>query len=218
MKGFMRLPYRLAAGLLMAVLCTPAHALDPLTLFLLRVLRDKIISAGIEASVERATIAAPSQPPVALQSGLPLSMDDTQLRQLIDEGFVHLTTAQRGEVYQHVRRILRDPKNAVQAPAIVADLAVKASAVRQAHEALNKLPMARKRQIAAEAREEYERMPLDTREELAGVLRARVVPMPADLTDMILAEFDRVRVPVPDAAAAAAPVATPAAAPATVSQ
>ena len=59
MKGLMRLLYRLAMGLLMAVLCTPAHALDPLTLFLLRVLRDKIISTGIEASVERATAAAP---------------------------------------------------------------------------------------------------------------------------------------------------------------
>ncbi len=201
------LQYRLAAGLLTAALCAPAYALDPLTLFLLRALRDKVISAGIEASVNRAA-AAPASPPVASRPGLPLGMDDGQLRQLIDEGFVHLNPAQRDEVYQHVRRILLDPKNAAEAPAIVADLAVKASAVRQAHEALNTLPMARKRQIATEAREEYERMPLETREELASVLRARVVPMPADLTDMILAEFDRVRTQIPGTARAA-PVTAP---------
>ena len=65
--------------------------------------------------------------------------------------------------------------------------------MRQAHEALSNLSTARKQRIAAEAREEYEKMPPDTREELATALRARVVPMPADLTDMILAEFDRVQ-------------------------
>lgn len=193
----LHLPYRLAVGVLAAVLCTPAHALDPLTLLLLRAVRDRVISAGIESSVERAGAAAPVRPPMAPQPGLPLGMDEMQLRQLIDEGFVHLTSSQRDEVYQHVRKILRDPKNAAEAPAIIADLAVKASAVRQAHEALNNLPMARKQRIAAEAREEYERMPPETREELAGALRARMVPMPADLTDMILTEFDRVRTQVP---------------------
>ena len=74
-----------------------------------------------------------------------------------------------------------------------ADLAFKASAVRQAHEALRNLSTLRKQRIAVEAREEYEKMPPETREELATMLRARMVPMPADLTDMILAEFDRVR-------------------------
>lgn len=201
----LRLPFRLAASLLTAVLCAPAHALDPLTLFLLRILRDKVISAGIEASVERAIVAAPSRPPVASQPGLPLGMDDTQLRLLIDEGFVHLTTGQRGEVYQHVRRILLDPRHAAEAPSIIADLAVKASAVRQAHEALNNLSFARKQRIASEAREAYEKMPPETREDLAGALRARVVPMPADLTDMILAEFDRVKAQAPVGETAPAP-------------
>jgi len=180
-------------GLLAGLLCLPAYALDPLTLLLLRAVRDKVISAGIESSVDRATAPSNARPPVSAQPGYPLGMDDTQLRRLIDEGFVYLTEGQRDEVYQHVRRILQDPKNAPEVPSIIADLAVKASAVRQAHEALNNLPMARKQRIAAEAREEYERMPADTREELAGVLRARLVPMPTDLTDMILAEFDRVR-------------------------
>ena len=186
----------IVAGLVLAAVCAPAHSLDPLTLILLRIVRDKIISAGIEGAVDRASAAYAATPPAASQPALPtlpLGMDDTQLQRLIDEGFVHLTTAQRMEIYEAVRRILLDPKNAAEAPAIIADLAFKASAVRQAHEALNNLSTGRKQRIAAEAREEYEKMPPETREELATVLRARVVPMPADLTDMILAEFDRVQ-------------------------
>ena len=196
-----------AAGALLVTLCAPAHSLDPLTLILLRIVRDKVLSAGIERALDRATpsVNAPLAARPTLPS-LPLGMDDAQLRRLIDEGFVHLTGAQRDEVYAHMRRLLLDPKNAAEAPALIADLAVKASAVRQAHEALSNLSPARKQRIAVEAREAYESMPPDTREELAVALRARVVPMPADLTDMILAEFDRVRArpPLPDNPAASA--------------
>ena len=203
MPALRRFLARLSVGLALAVFCAPAYSLDPLTLILLRIVRDKLISAGIEGAVDRAgaNAAAPGAAPSS--PVLPLAMDDTQLRQLIDEGFVHLTGAQRDEVYSHVRRILLDPKHAFEAPSILADLAIKASAVRQAHEALSNLSAARKQRIATEAREEYEKMPPETREELASALRARVVPMPADLTDMILAEFDRVR------AQAATPVAAP---------
>lgn len=182
------------AGAVLATLCTPALSLDPLTLILLRIARDKLISAGIESVIDRPP--ASPRPPVTVQppvSVLPFGMDDTQLQRLIDEGFVHLTAAQRNEVYVSVRGILLDPKNAYDAPAIIADLAMKASAVRQAHESLNNLSAARKQSIVTEAREEYEKMPPANREELAEVLRLRMVPMPADLTDMILAEFDRVR-------------------------
>ena len=49
-------------------------------------------------------------------------------------------------------------------------------------------------------------MPVQTREELATMLRARLVPMPADLTDMILAEFDRVRALSETPSAAVLPV------------
>ena len=204
-RSLVRQLRQVVAILLLSALGTPAYSLDPLTLILLRIVRDKIISAGIESAVDRANGPNANSPPVAAVPSLPLNLDDTQLRQLIDEGFVHLTVVQRGEVYQHVRRILLDPKHAAEAPSIIADLAIKASAVRQAHESLNNLSFARKQRIATEAREEYEKLPPETREELASALRSRVVPMPADLTDMILAEFDRVRRQVPDAAGVTAP-------------
>jgi hypothetical protein len=189
---------RFFGAILIALYCTPAFSADPLTLLLLRIIRDKVISAGIESAVEQASGAAPlvraaPDSPRSLP-GLPYAgFDEIQLRRLIEEGFIHLTEAQRNEVYVSVLRIVSDPKNAPEVPAIIADLAIKASAVRQAHEQISSLPSARKRQIAAEAREEYEKMPVDMREQMASVLRQRLVPLPSDLTDMILAEFDLVR-------------------------
>ena len=200
------------AAMVIALVCTPAYATDPLTLLLLRVLRDKIISYSIESAVDNATPTR-STPPLApmlpgLSGSLFAGFDDAQLRRLIDEGFVHLNSAQRDEVYASVRRIIADPKNAADVPEIIADLAVKASGVRQAHEQLNTLSLARKRLIAVEAREAYEKMPVDSREQMASVLRQRLVPLPVDLTEMILSEFDRVQaqaaVSTPSVAAAEA--------------
>lgn len=100
------------AGAVLATLSTPALSLDPLTLILLRIASDKLISAGIESVIDLP--AASPLAPVAVQPpapALPLGMDDTQLQRLIDEGFVHLSAAQRNEVYVSVRSILLDPKN-----------------------------------------------------------------------------------------------------------
>lgn len=187
---------KLMVGVALTLFCVPAHSFDPLTLILLRFVRDQMISSVIEGAVDRASGASTARSSVGTPPAsplLPLGMDDFQLRRLIDEGFVHLSAVQREEVYESVRQILHDPKNAASAPAIVTDLALKASAVRQTHEVLSNLTQARKQRIAAEAGEEYQKMPINDREGLATVLRARLLPMPVDLTDMILAEFDRVR-------------------------
>lgn len=204
----------LCAAVLMVSVITPARSADPLTLIILRLLRDKLITAGIESAVGQASrdrqLAAVA-PPVAPQASLPYGMDARQLRHLIDEGFVHLSPAQRDEVHAAVSAILADPKNAIQAPAIISELAIKASAVRQAHERLNSLSSAQKRLIALEAREEYERMPAEERVQMTAILQARIVPLPVDLGEMILTEFARVQPvavatrPAADNAGAAAP-------------
>lgn len=187
----------ICAGLI-AALAMPASAADPLTLILLRLLRDQIITSvatrayeGVTEDQQQRAEAAAQQP----QSRRPFGMDDTQLRRLIDEGFVHLTELQRDEVYASVKRIVDDPRYTAQVPEIISELAMKASAVRQAHEQLNRLTETDKRVIAAQAREEYEKMPAAEREDMLRILRLRMVPLPVDLNDMILAEFSR---PLPD--------------------
>jgi hypothetical protein len=184
-------------GLVLAIWASSAVAADPLTLILLRLLRDQIISAAAQAAYESAQAA--SKPPAGpvVFSPHPYDLDDSKLRTLIDEGFVHLTAAQRDEVFASVKRILADPKNAAVRFHIIEELALKASAVRQAHEQLNNLSEARKRSIVSEARESFQALPAEERQQMIGVLQSGVVPIPRDLNDMILAEFRSVPEPVP---------------------
>jgi hypothetical protein len=194
------------SGMLIAIFAVPASAADPLTLILLRLLRDQIISSVASRAVEGAiddqkqrALLAPIQPS---KPGRAYGMDDSQLRRLIDEGFVHLTAPQRDEVFASVKRIIDDPKNEAQVPFIISEIAIKASAVRQAHEQLNRLSAADKRLIAAQAREEFEKMKPEERDEMQRVLRLRMAPLPEDLNEMILSEFAR---PLPDEQPAAQP-------------
>ena len=131
------------AGLLLALPGTSVYALDPLTLILLRLARDKLLSVGIESAAGRAKALTA---PVPYNGTLPqTTLSDGQLRRLIDEGFMHLSFSQRGEVYDSVQRILADPANAADVPGIIADLALKASGVRQALESISRLSPERKR-------------------------------------------------------------------------
>lgn len=192
---------RAVVGLLLAIWCSASFAIDPLTLILLRVLRDQVISSSAQTAIEgmqrdeqRSAIAALPQSPYDL--------DDRKLRTLIDEGFVYLTSAQRDEVYAGVQRALSDPKNAQMRPYIIHELALKASAVRQAHERLAGLSYAEKKTIASQARDEYEKLPPEERQQMIQVLQSGIAPIPRDLNDMILAAFDNAQ----PAAAAPSPV------------
>lgn len=179
--------------LVLALWPAAGFAVEPLTLFLLRMLRDQIISTAIESAIDNARRDEARRPLVIPPA--PYDLDDQRLRMLIDEGFVHLTPAQRDEVFASVKRVLSDPQNAALRPTIVQDLAVKASAVRQAHEQLAGLSPEKKKAIAMEARAEYQKLPPEERQQMIQVLQSGVVPIPRDLNDMILAEFRTVRAP-----------------------
>lgn len=198
----------LVAGLLMAVWSATAAAADPLTLILLRMLRDQIVSSSIQAAVEDASLNAPGKVEPIVIPPAPYDLGDEKLRVLINEGFVHLTSAQREEVFTSVKRALSDPKHAAARPVIIHELALKASAVRQAHEHLNNLSHGDKRSIAAQAREEYVKLPEEERLQMIQVLQSGIVPIPRDLNDMILAEFRSVQ-PAAAVSAPAAPATTP---------
>jgi hypothetical protein len=178
--------------LLLAAGMTPAHAVEPLTLFLLKMLRDQMISSALESAFTR-NPEATEPPPVSTALTGVYGVNAEQLRGLIDTGFVHLTPAQRDEVYENLMRMLADPKNAPARPMIIQELALKAEAVRSAHERLAALTPAEKRAIAAEARAEFKRLPPGEREQLAQLLRSRVMPIPQDLKELILAELAAVQ-------------------------
>ncbi len=178
--------------LLFAAVAAPAHAADPLTLFLLKMLRDQMISSALESAFTQKPQTAEPPPASTALTGV-YGVNAEQLRGMIDAGFVHLTPGQRTEVYEHLTRMLADPKNAQARPMIIQELALKAEAVRSAHERLAALTPAEKRAIAADARVEFERLPSAEREQMAQLLRSGVVPIPGDLNDLILAELAAAR-------------------------
>lgn len=183
--------FRCLIGLLLMVWSSASFALEPLSLLLLRVLRDQIISSSAQAAIEGAQSGS-ERPGAAVLPPPPYALEDHKLRALIDEGFVHLTPTQREEVFASLKRALADPKNAHLRPMIIQELAQKASAVRQAHEQLNNLSDEDKKIIVSQARDEYASLPPAERSRMLQVLRSGIAPIPRDLNDMILAEFSQV--------------------------
>jgi hypothetical protein len=162
------------------VLALPAHAVDPLTLLLLRALRDHAISSSIESLATRKS--APVVPPAPIYG----TLDDRQLRGLIDEGFIHLTSEQRAAVYTEARKILHDPKHVGSRALMIEELASKASAMREVHERFRALSGQERRELVALTRSEYQKMGPAERQEMLAVLRGRQLPIPRDLADMML--------------------------------
>jgi len=181
--------------LLLVAVTVPAHAAEPLTLFLLKMLRDQIATSVIESAVNSAVRPTAKAPVVAPALAGVYGVDEAQLRGLIDTGFVHLSSAQRDEVYASLTRMLADPKNALARPLIIEQLAQRASAVRSAHEQLAQLSNTQKRAIVADARAEYERLRPEERDQLVQLLRSGVAPIPRDLNDQMLAAFTAPELP-----------------------
>ncbi|MFN7087034.1 MAG: hypothetical protein ACK4N4_10490 [Burkholderiales bacterium] len=177
---------RIVVGLLFMFSACIGFAAEPLSLLLLRVLRDHLVATSAQAAFEsaRRDDRRPSVMPSA-----PNVLEGGKLRTLIDEGFVHLNAAQREEVYAGVKLKLADPRNAYLGPTIIEELALQASAVRQAHERLASLSEREKKDIAARMREEYAGLPAEDRQQMMAALQSGVAPIPRDLRDMILAEF-----------------------------
>ena len=190
--------YRCLIGLLLVIWSSASFAVEPLTLILLRVLRDQVITSSAQAAIEGAQ-REDERPRVAVLPPSPYALDEQKLRVLIDEGFIYLTPAQRDEVYVSMRRALADPGNAALRPMLVQELALKASAVRQAHERLNNLSDDDKKTIVGQARNEYAGLSPEERRQMLQVLQSGITPIPRDLNDMILAEFNSIQ------SAAAAP-------------
>ena len=183
---------RILIGLLLLTWSSASFAVDPLTLILLRVLRDQIISHSAQTAVEGMQ-SADKEPKAIVPPPSPYALEDSKLRALIDEGFVYLTPAQRDEVYVSVQRALADPKNANLRPMIVQELALKASAVRQAIEQLNNLSENQKQTIISQAREEYLKLNPEERRLMVQVLQSGMAPIPRELNDRMLAEFGNVQ-------------------------
>ncbi|HEY9446510.1 MAG TPA: hypothetical protein VIQ62_05495 [Burkholderiales bacterium] len=166
----------------------PSQALDPLSLMVLRMLRDQIISAGLEAQLR----AQPSRESAATDARALEQAEISaprELRALIDEGFPHLDRTQRDAVYAKLRQALDDPQNAQSRGLMLQQFRVTATAAGQAHQAFSELTLEQKKAIAVQAAETYRDKPPEEMRQLIELLNASAVPIPRDLRDLMLAEL-----------------------------
>jgi hypothetical protein len=182
---------RLFAAALLAIWCIAAVAADPLVIFLLRMLRDQVISSAIESGVaaaqEKSKQAAMAS--AAPRTVTPPATEDQWLRGLVDESFVHLSAQQREELHASLMRILNDPKHAATRATIIAEFTRQAIAMRDAHRQLSRLSPQEMHDIAVKARREYEQLPPEQRQQMVQVLQHGIPGMPRALNDVMLAEF-----------------------------
>ena len=169
-----------------------ALAADPLTLIILRMLRDQSISSAIESG---STSSPQDSKPARAAAAVPAPRPPTEgqwLKALIDESFTHLGPQQREELQASLQKMLNDPKNEAERADIIAEFTRQAIAMRDAHRYLALLSEADMKLIAAEARAEFEKLPQDQRRQMMQALQHGVPGMPRVLNDMMLAEFNSV--------------------------
>ncbi|HKU70277.1 MAG TPA: hypothetical protein VJQ51_05525 [Burkholderiales bacterium] len=188
------LSVRTAIAALVFLLGAPAaHAADPFTLFLLRMLRDQVVSSSIEAGVDAGQRRPGLDEPFASRlPASPQSLESQQLKATIDESFVHLGPQQRAELHASLMGILDDPKNAPMRENILSAFNAQAQSLRDSHRLLSRLSESDMRAVAANARAEYAKLPEDQRRQLMQALQQGVPGMPRTLQDMMLAEFSTV--------------------------
>ena len=179
-------------GLVLASSSTAALAADPLVLFLLRMMRDQVLSSAIESGVEGSK--QPAKPEVApLPPPGPQSPAEGQwLKGLIDESFVHLGAGQREELHASLMKMLGDPKYEPVRADIITEFTRQAVAMRDAHRQLSRLSESDMKVVAAEARLEFQRLPPEQRQQLLQALQHGVPGMPRELHELMLAEFANV--------------------------
>jgi hypothetical protein len=173
-----------------------AASADPILLLLLRFARDQAISASVEAGVgamqRGSTIPSPVYGFALPTPPIPQGTEEQRIRALIDESFLHLSAAQRDEVFAGMQKILDDPQYKQIKLRIVAEFTLKARAARESYLSIDRLSHSEKRVLAMQAKEEFRRLPAEDRQQLLGVLQSGMLPVPRDFNDILLAEFNTI--------------------------
>jgi len=169
----------------LSVGAAPAHALDPMLMFLLSAAREMVVAAAARA--EKAEPAPLPPAPIRYPGTL---VEPQQLLRLIDECFTYLSQAQRREIFDSLHAALTDPKNAAVRGSMIDYFAARAMAVRAAQERLTRLSAPDKDRLLTEFRVTIAAMPAGEAAQLAVLLRQGVLPVPSDLNERLLAALD----------------------------
>jgi hypothetical protein len=189
---------RLCLACAALVIASPSFGIEPLTLMMLRIIRDQAISAGIEAGA-RSLAEQPEAPRMTTWHALPAlpsGSEEEHLKALIDESFAYLDPGQRAAVHHSLMRVVTDPQHAAIKPQIIAEFRIKASTVRETYRMLDRLSWNEKKALAAQARDHYRKLDEAQQSELLAAVRSGMLPIPRDLHEIIVTEFSSVQSPV----------------------
>lgn len=184
----------MVAGILMLAWIPQALPFDPIVLYLLRALRDRVAMSVARAAFESAQQpGSAARAPIVLPAPPSVEEETRQLRALIDDSFRYLDSEQRAEVHKSLVQVLADPKNAPVRAQAIAEFRRTADAVRKAYERLDRLSDEEKRRIASELGEALATVSTEEREQIETLVREGELPVPPDLNAMILAELKESR-------------------------
>ena len=160
----------------------PALAADPVIMFLLGIARDIAVSAA-----QRPSTPAPLPPAAQTYPGT--VVEPWQLRRLIDDSFLYLSSRQRGEIFNSLNNLLLDPKNAAMRAPMIEQFVHKALAVRAAQLRLSQLSEREMQLMAQEFRREASALSEEERQQLLGILERGLLPVPDRLNRMLLSQL-----------------------------
>ena len=163
----------------------PAHAVEPILMFLVGFARN------LADSAPSAPRAAEPAPPVPATVYAGTSVEPAILKRLIDDSFLYLTAEQRDEIFQSLHAELMKPGNfAVRAP-MIEHFMHQALQVRAAQMRLAGLSQQQKQRLVDEFRQVLKSMPEEEVGKLRLALEKRLLPVPADLNQLLLAVLDQ---------------------------
>lgn len=183
----------LRAILLVAAFAQPlaARAADPLLMFVLGFAKN-LIETSMQEEARRGKVGGGNVARAPLPATLkslkpPASMDQEDLRALIDESFVYLSRSQLAELHAGLDKALADPANSAHREAILNQFVAVARQVQFTHDQLNRLSSDEKRLLAERFAANFRTLSPDQQQALLEQLRQRALPLPTDLSDMMLA-------------------------------
>lgn len=178
----------------LSLLPTAAGAIEPVTMFLMKMLGEAAFNSIREAEAERRSAPPPAHllpgyPGIGERSVTAPRSEEELLRQTISESFFHLSGQEREQVYASLRRILDDPAHASERRRILDEFLARAAEFRSSNRELSRLTDAHKRLIAVEARTEFSRLDTERQRAIIEAMQRGIPSLPRDLSDLVLAEF-----------------------------
>jgi len=153
---------------------------DPLLMFLLSVAKEIATMPPAQAAV----------PELLPQTYPGTTVEPSELRRLIDDSFVYLSSGQRAEVFEALNAELIKPQNATVRGPMLEQFAQRAFEVRMAQQRLEKLSSTEKQVLASEFQKEVRSLPPEDLLHVRQALEKNVLPVPSDLNRLLLAAFD----------------------------